>query len=93
MAGVAFLQRTLLGTDFLAVAVIILVAGIALFFQTDPVKRRGSFGENIRSLLVAVLAFNTIVRPSQRKARHSMVEFLLRLQGETPQHTKKSENP
>lgn len=79
VAGIAFQQRTLLGAHFLAIAVVIRMAGITVLLQTSPLKGAGPLGQNRRTLLVTVLAGDLIVLAPQRKACHAMVEFLLRL--------------
>ncbi len=81
VAGIALQQGALLGTDFLAITVIIRVTGIAVLFQTGPLKGTRTLGEYRRRLFMAVLAGNAIMLTAQRKSRHAMVEFLLRLQG------------
>lgn len=85
VTGIALQKRTLLGTHFLAVTVVIRMARIAVLLQTRPLKRASTLGQHSRGLLVTVLAGNLIVLAPQRKACHAMVEFLLRLQGKTPQ--------
>ncbi len=93
MAGIALPQGTLLGADFLAIAVIIRVTGIAVLVQTGPLKGPRTLGEYGRRLFMTVLAGNAIMFTAQRKSRHAMVEFLLRLQGKAPQSSQKNENP
>lgn len=93
VAGFTVPQGSLLGTHFLAITMIIRMAGIAVFLQPSPLKGSGSLGQHSRCLLMTVLARDAIVLAAQRKACHAMVEFLLRLQGKTPQSTQKNEDP
>lgn len=93
MTGITLQKRPLLDAHFLAITMVIRMAGIAVLLQAAPLKRAWAFGQHCSALLVAILTGDLIVFATQRKACRAMVEFLLRLQGKTPQSTKKNENP
>ncbi len=79
MTAFALKESTLLIADFLAIAMVVLVASEAVFLQSCPIITTLAFAQGPCRLFMTIFALDFVVRAAQGKAGNRMVKGLLSL--------------